>query len=39
MAYTDLPLEQLREYRSGVAAPHDLQEFWDRTIALSLIHI
>lgn len=33
MAYTDLPLEQLREYRSGVAAPHDLQEFWDRTIA------
>jgi cephalosporin-C deacetylase len=28
----DLPLEQLRTYRSAVAAPDDLDEFWTRAL-------
>jgi cephalosporin-C deacetylase len=29
----DWPLEQLRDYRPAVAAPHDLAEFWRETLA------
>jgi cephalosporin-C deacetylase len=29
----DWPLEQLRDYRSASAAPHDLVEFWSETLA------
>ena len=33
MPLFDLPLEQLRNYTSGVTAPADLDAFWDRTIS------
>ncbi|WP_255771325.1 acetylxylan esterase [Pseudarthrobacter sulfonivorans] len=32
MPLFDLPLEQLRAFTSSVAAPADLQDFWDATI-------
>ncbi len=32
MPLYDLPLEQLRTYRSAVAAPGDLDEFWTRAL-------
>lgn len=35
MAYADLPLDQLRGYRTGVQEPDDLTEFWDRTLTAS----
>ena len=33
MAYSDLPLDQLRQYRSEVDAPSDLDAFWSRARA------
>lgn len=35
---TDLPLEQLREYRPELLAPADLEEFWDATLAQARSH-
>lgn len=35
MPLFDLPLEQLRDYRSGVALPADFEAFWDDTLARS----
>lgn len=35
MAYTDLPFEQLRDYRSSVVPPNDLMEFWEATLGQS----
>lgn len=32
MAYADLPLDQLRSYRSTVEPPGDLTEFWNSTL-------
>ncbi len=32
MGYADLPLDQLREYRSEVVPPADFDEFWQRTL-------
>lgn len=33
MALFDLPLEELRSYRSDSPEPHDFDEFWERTLA------
>lgn len=33
MAFFDLPLEQLREYRPAVAVPDDFDAFWQQTLA------
>jgi cephalosporin-C deacetylase len=33
MTLVDLPLQELREYRSSVAEPDDLAGFWERAIA------
>ncbi len=33
MAFTDLPLEQLREYRPDVVDPEGFDEFWRTTLA------
>ncbi len=33
MPLFDLPLEQLRDYRSSVALPADFDAFWDQTLA------
>jgi cephalosporin-C deacetylase len=33
MPLFDLPLEQLRNYTSGITAPSDFDAFWDRTIS------
>ncbi len=35
MALTDLPLDQLREYRANVPDPADFDAFWERTLAES----
>ena len=32
MPHYDLPIDELRAYRPDLAAPDDLDEFWDRTI-------
>lgn len=32
MPFTDLPIEQLRDYRPPVAEPADFDEFWRRTL-------
>ena len=33
MPYFDAPLEELRAYRSAVAAPDDLDEYWQEALA------
>lgn len=33
MAFFDLPLDKLREYRSSTPEPADFDEFWQRTLA------
>jgi cephalosporin-C deacetylase len=38
MPYTDLPLEQLREYRPEVAEPAGFDEFWSSTLAAGAGH-
>ncbi len=38
MAFYDLPLEQLREYRPDRAEPSDFDEFWRRTLAETREH-
>ena len=35
MAHFDLPLDQLRTYRSSTATPDDLDDFWERTLSES----
>ena len=32
MPHFDLPLDELREYRSGTVAPHDLDSYWEEAI-------
>ena len=32
MPHFDLPLEELREYRSATTAPDDLDPYWDEAI-------
>ncbi len=38
MAFCDLPLDQLRDYRPVVRRPDDLQDFWSRTLAEADAH-
>ncbi len=33
MPFFDAPVEELREYRSAVVAPDDLDDYWQRAIA------
>ena len=35
MPHFDLPLEELREYRSATTAPDDLDPYWDEAIRSS----